>query len=134
MQLLCFLITGAFTSAIDGIGFKILVHLHFLNVIGPEDGIHFLERPAYLDLPTSNFSQIFEEFMTSVNADVYVYAHATAPFVSTETICELIKAVHSGEYDSAFCASKIQDFLWKDGRPLNFDAQNLPRSQDIEPI
>ena len=98
------------------------------------DGIHFLERPAYLDLPTSNFSQIFEEFMRIVNADVYVYAHATAPFVSAETICELIDAVHSGEYDSAFCASKIQDFLWKDGRPLNFDAQNLPRSQDIEPI
>ena len=44
MPLLCFLITGAFTSAIDGIGFKILVHLHFLNVIGPEDGVHFLEE------------------------------------------------------------------------------------------
>ena len=38
------------------------------------------------------------------------------------------------EYDSAFCASVIQDFLWQDGEPLNFDATNLPRSQDIKPI
>ena len=40
----------------------------------------------------------------------------------------------TGEYDSAFCAVKIQDFLWKDGEPLNFDAANIPRSQDLEPI
>ena len=40
----------------------------------------------------------------------------------------------SGEYDSAFCASKIQDYLWQDGEPLNFDATNVPRSQDIKPI
>ena len=42
--------------------------------------------------------------------------------------------VITGENDSAFCATKIQDFLWKDGEPLNFDATNVPRSQDIEPI
>ena len=29
---------------------------------------------------------------------------------------------------------KIQDFLWKDGEPLNFDAANIPRSQDLAPI
>lgn len=98
------------------------------------DGVSFLLRSPELDLPTSNFSQIFSAFSNEVPADVYVYAHATAPFISVETIKECINAVLSGEYDSAFCAVKIQDFLWKDGEPLNFDAQNIPRSQDIEPI
>ena len=98
------------------------------------DGISYLRRSPDLDLPTSNFSQIFSAFSSEVSADVYVYAHATAPFISVETIKECINAVLSGEYDSAFCAVKIQDFLWKDGEPLNFDAQNIPRSQDIEPI
>ncbi len=94
----------------------------------------FLNRPAELDLPTSNFTQIFSTFSKEVPADIYVYIHATAPFITTETISECIKAVQSGEYDSAFCAVKIQDFLWKDGEPLNFDATNLPRSQDLKPI
>jgi len=46
----------------------------------------------------------------------------------------VLNAVVSGKYDSAFCAVEIKDFLWKDGEPLNFDAENLPRSQDLEPI
>lgn len=98
------------------------------------DGIRFLKRPAELDLPTSNFTQIFSTFANVVPADIYVYVHATAPFITPDTITECIRAVQSGEYDSAFCAVKIQDFLWKDGEPLNFDATDLPRSQDLEPI
>ena len=97
-------------------------------------GIKFLKRPEFLDLPTSNFTQIFESFSNEVDADIYVYAHATAPFITVETMKECINAVVSGEYDSAFCATKIQDYLWQDGQPINFDATNLPRSQDLKPI
>lgn len=98
------------------------------------EGVTFLKRPAELDLSTSNFTQIFTSFSNEVSADIYVYVHATAPFITPETISECIHAVKSGEYDSAFCAVKIQDFLWKDGKPLNFDAANMPRSQDLETI
>ena len=95
------------------------------------EGVKFLRRPKTLDLPTSNFTQIFSCFMQTVDADIYVYAHATAPFVKTKTMCQCIEAVVSGKYDSAFCASRLQDYLWKDGEPLNFDATDLPRSQDL---
>jgi len=98
------------------------------------EGITFLNRPKYLDSSTSNFTQIFEEFISIKDADIYVYAHATAPYVSVTTMKECINAVVSGNYDSAFCATKIQDFLWQDGKPLNFDATNIPRSQDLKPI
>ena len=97
-------------------------------------GVKFLQRPTYLDLKTSNFNQIFEAFMATIDADLYIYAHATAPFIQVSTMQECLDSVKSGKYDSAFCASKIQDYLWKDGKPLNFDATNLPRSQDLEPI
>jgi CMP-N-acetylneuraminic acid synthetase len=98
------------------------------------EGVCFVKRPAYLDLPTSNFTQIFEAFMEQYSADIYVYAHATAPFITVETMRQCIEAVCSGEYDSAFCAVKLQDYLWQDGKPLNFDAANLPRTQDLKPI
>lgn len=98
------------------------------------EGVTFIKRPKELDLPTSNFSQIFTCFMNEVDADIYVYAHATAPFISVETMKACIEAVKNGEYDSAFCAVKLQDYLWKNGEPLNFDATNLPRTQDLEPI
>ena len=98
------------------------------------DGVKFAKRPEYLDLPTSNFSQIFTCFMNEHPADIYVYAHATAPFITVKTMKECIEAVKSGNYDSAFCAIKLQDYLWQDGEPLNFDATNLPRTQDLKPI
>ena len=97
-------------------------------------GVNFLKRPAFLDLPTSNFTQIFTNFIDEKDADIYVFMHATAPFVSINTMKECIEKVKSGEYDSAFCATIIQDFLWVDNTPLNFDASNLPRSQDLKPI
>lgn len=97
-------------------------------------GVQFVQRPTHLDLPTSNFTQIFESYMSVCDADIYVYAHATAPFVTPQSMRECIEAVVSGEYDSAFCAIKLQDYLWKDNKPLNFDATNLPRTQDLEPI
>ena len=98
------------------------------------DGVTFLKRSPELDLPTSNFTQIFESFSNTVAADIYVYAHATAPYITKETMVECINAVMNEQYDSAFCAVKIQDYLWQNGEPLNFDASNLPRSQDLTPI
>ena len=98
------------------------------------EGIKFAKRSKYLDLPTSNFNQIFDAFIEEYDASIYVYAHATAPFITVDTIKECIHAVVSGKYDSAFCASKIQDYLWQDGEPLNFDATDIPRSQDLKPV
>ena len=98
------------------------------------DGIEFIKRPEYLDLPTSNFTQIFDNFIRTVEADIYVYAHATAPFITVDTMKRCIQAVSSGKYDSAFCAVELHDYLWQDGEPINFDASNLPRTQDLKPI
>lgn len=98
------------------------------------DNVSLIRRPEYLDLPESNFSQIFSEFRKVVDADIYIYAHATAPYIEKETVQKCIGAVTSGEYDSAFCAVKIQDFLWRNGKPMNFNPLNIPRSQDIDPI
>jgi len=93
--------------------------------------VAFLKRSPELDLPASNFSKIFAEFSSEVKADIYVYAHATAPFVRAQTIKREINAVLGGEYDSAFCAERIQDYLWLNGDAVNFDPVNIPRSQDL---
>ena len=69
-----------------------------------------MKRPEYLDLPTSNFSQIFTEFSSKVGADVYVYAHATAPFVEADTIRQGIKQL--------FPASMIRRFVLKNCKIL----------------
>jgi CMP-N-acetylneuraminic acid synthetase len=98
-------------------------------------GVEFLQRPKELDLPTSNFSEFFGAFMLAVPADVYIAAFATAPFLKAEHILECLDKVKSGEFDTAFTAAKLQDFIWTEsGKPLNFNPEKLPRTQDLPPL
>lgn len=98
------------------------------------EGVKFLKRPEELDRKETKGTEIYETFVKMIHADIYVLAHATSPFVTSEHIEECIRHVQSGEYDSAFCAKKIQNFLWNDGQPLNFELNNPPRTQDMKPI
>lgn len=97
-------------------------------------GIKYLKRPAFLDTDQINSNDIIREFIKTVPADIYVETHATGPFTRTESIDACIEAVASREYDSAFLAKKIQEFLWQDGKAMNFDIQHFPRTQDLTPI
>lgn len=94
----------------------------------------FLERPPYLDGNDCNCNDIIREFMKVVDADVYVVSHATAPFTRPESIDRCVEAVASGEYDSAFTVEPLRTFVWQEGRPLNFDPNRFPRTQDLEPM
>ena len=69
-----------------------------------------------------------------IDADIYVLCHATSPFIRSETIEKGLRAVRDGEYDSAFAAQRLQTFVWYKGERLNYDPDDVPRTQDIEPI
>lgn len=99
-----------------------------------EPGVKYLQRPEFLDLNTSNCNDIIREFMKEVVSDVYVVSHATGPFTQSESIDACVDAVASGEYDSAFLARRLQEFLWQNGTAMNFDIQHFPRTQDLTPI
>lgn len=97
-------------------------------------GVKFLKRDTSLDSDETLGKEIYEAFVKDVQADVYMLAHTTSPFVKTETIEKALKAVTSGKHDSAFSAQKIQTFTWFNGKPLNYSLKDIPRTQTIEPI
>lgn len=98
------------------------------------EGVKYLKRSTSLDQDTTKMNEVLKCFAEEVAADVYVMTHTTAPFVSAESIRAGLHAVLSGEYDSAFAAKKLQDFLWKDGIPFNYQMDNIPRTQDLDPL
>lgn len=98
------------------------------------EGVKFLRRSEYLDLSTTSFNEVLSSFARDVEADIYVLTHATAPFIKAETFEKAILAVKSGEYDSALSVAKLQEFIWKDGKPFNYSTDNIPRTQDLEPL
>lgn len=98
------------------------------------DGVKYLRRSELLDQDTTKMNEVLSCFAEDVSADVYVMTHTTAPFISKESIEKGLNAVISGEYDSSFAAKKLQDFLWKDGKPFNYELENIPRTQDLPPL
>ena len=98
-------------------------------------GVRYLQRPEYLDTQTATPQDIMSEFIKLVDADIYAVCHCTSPFVTAEHIDECIEAVEYGGHDSSFTGEKIQRLLWNNkNQPLNFEADNVPRTQDLEPI
>lgn len=98
------------------------------------DGVKFLKRPEWLDGNGANCNDIIREFMKEVDADIYIASHATGPFTRSVSIDACVDMVKTGEYDSAFLANGMQQFLWSDGKAINFDVQNFPRTQDLTPV
>lgn len=97
-------------------------------------GVKLLKRSTALDSDTALGEEIYDAFVRDVEADVYMLAHTTSPFIKPETIAAAVDAVKSGRYDSAFSAQKIQTFAWYEGKPLNYSPTSIPRTQTIEPV
>ena len=97
-------------------------------------GVKFLRRDERLDSNTTLGEEIYDAFTSEVQADIYVLAHTTSPFIRTATIEEAVAKVVDGEHDSAFSAERIQTFTWWQGEPLNYSLEHIPRTQDLEPL
>ncbi len=94
----------------------------------------FLQGPAWLDGDLVKGFDIYREFINTVDADIYVLAHTTSPFIKLSSCQNALNQVLSGIYDSAFSAERIQTFAWFKGKPINYDLNDVPRTQDMEPI
>lgn len=94
----------------------------------------FLQRPSFLDDDNVLGEQIYREFIKSVEADVYILAHATSPLIKSKTIDLSIKKVLFENYDSAFTVKEEKTFAWYDNHPINYSLDHIARTQDLKPI
>jgi CMP-N-acetylneuraminic acid synthetase len=98
------------------------------------DQVKYLTRSILLDRSETKINEVMLSFAQDVEADIYVLAHATAPFISAASIEDGISKIVNEGYDSALAVTKLQDFLWKDGKPFNYNPEFVPRTQDLPPM
>lgn len=96
--------------------------------------ILFKRRKKWLDGDQVKGFDIYKEFIKEVDADVYVLAHATSPFIRVLSIENALSHILNGENDSAFSAERIQTFAWYQGKPINYNVNDVPRTQDMDPL
>ena len=96
--------------------------------------IEFLQRDKALDGSEVKGLEIIEAFVNAVDADVYVLTHVTQPFTKASSIENALKKVLYEGYDSAFSARVLKDYCWFQGKPLNYNMQDIVVTQDLEPV
>ncbi|RST72569.1 acylneuraminate cytidylyltransferase family protein [Siminovitchia acidinfaciens] len=97
-------------------------------------GVKFVQRDRYLDGDLVKGNDIYRSFISRVDSDIYLLAHTTSPFMTPKSVEVALYNVLSENYDSALSVQKRQTFVWHKGQTLNYEINDIPRTQDIEPI
>ncbi len=105
-----------------------------MDYIPKDERIVFRRREKWLDGDTVRAQDTYSAFVGEIDADIYVAALTTAPFIKASSIDTAVDKIKNEGYDSAFAAQKLQTFAWYGGKPLNYDPAWIPRTQDIEPV
>jgi CMP-N-acetylneuraminic acid synthetase len=94
----------------------------------------YLKRNVNLDSQSIKSSDIIKAFIQEIDSDIYVMVHVTSPFVTIKSYKTCINSVKENISESSFLAKKMNNFIWYEGKPLNFQLNHAPRTQDITPI
>lgn len=105
-----------------------------------DERVEPLERPDEFGTSATSMERFICDYIAHLDRDgTILWTHVTHPFVRAKHYAEAIDAyeAHVSEgYDSLVSATKIQKFLWRDGRPFNYNntPEKWPRSQDLTPV
>lgn len=97
--------------------------------------LDFHRREEYYASSQCSGSEFFKHLGEVTDTDVFVYSPCTSPFVKPETFSKCIHAFKStDDCDCVASVSSVKEFLWLNGRPLNYDPLNAPNSQDLPDV
>ncbi|MEJ1354049.1 MAG: acylneuraminate cytidylyltransferase family protein [Candidatus Sedimenticola sp. (ex Thyasira tokunagai)] len=104
--------------------------------IAEKNNVIAIKRDNYFSSNIVSMSEVFENMAKQIESEYIMYANCTNPLVKTQTYQSAINEFfnNSKEYDSLASCHDIKDFLYLDGKALNYDPQNQPRSQDLPNI
>ena len=105
-------------------------------------GCEAVKRPEVYARAETSMSEVYKNMAENFPADIVVYCNATSPLISDSSIesaIETFYGMHTGMHtpdrsESVNSAHIVKQFLWHGGKPVNYDPQNQPRSQDLPDI
>lgn len=99
-------------------------------------GCEAVKRDEYYASNSVVMSEVYRNMAENARADVLAYINVTNPLLKDDTIVKAIEEYwdNRNEFDSLNSAHLIKEFMFLDGKPLNYDLRHQPRSQDLPDI
>ena len=99
-------------------------------------GVNYFEREEYYASSKCTNTEHWRNLAETSDADYIIHSPCTAPLITSKTFYDSINRffLDNDEYDSLNTVSSIKEYLWLDGKPINYDMSNVPNSQDLPDI
>lgn len=99
-----------------------------------ECGGKVVKRSPHLCSDDASMNEVYKHLATLSQTDDLLYASVTTPFIRLDSYYEAFEKYSANDNRCVHTTSIIKDFLVLDGKPINFDKEQFPRSQDLPPI
>lgn len=97
--------------------------------------VRLQQRDEYFASSACSGSEFFKHLGEVTDTDIFIYAPCTSPFIKADTISTCIQkflnAQGQNTYDCVSTVSLVKEFLWLDGKAINYDPENAPNSQEL---
>ena len=100
--------------------------------IASDSGVETHVREKYYASSAATNSEFFHNLALSINSDHLMYSPVTCPLISRETYVECIEKYQRSE--NVVTVAPVKHHLWLDGKPLNYNIEESPNSQDLPDI
>lgn len=102
------------------------------------DKLFIDERAEELCLSETSTDQVIDYVPKLIGDGHVLWTHVTSPFLTTSSYDAIISKFQSlgSDFDSLMTVNKIQNFLWDQKQPINYDRliEKWPRTQTLNPI
>ena len=101
--------------------------------IGRQYGTKTHKRDEYYASSEATNSEFHKNIAETTETDIVFLAPVCAPFVTVKSHQDAID-YYCGGFDSVTSVAEVKNHLWLDGKPINYDLDNVPNSQDLPDI
>jgi len=104
--------------------------------IARKAGAETVLRDPYFASSTVPINEVYKDIAAHFDADVMVYANCTNPLLSDKSVQGCLEEFKKmpETFDSLNTAHFIKEFLWLDGKAINYDPTKMPKSQNLPDI
>ena len=105
--------------------------------IAKDYGVSYFRREEYYASSECTNTEHWENLAETTDTDYIIHTPCTAPLVKVKTYYDFINRFNNSidmGYDSCNSVSSVKEFLWLDNKPLNYDLDFVPNSQDLPDI
>lgn len=116
---------------------KVIVSSEDQEMLEIADGLgaYALERDPYYASDTVPMGDVYVHLSSILDCKDILWTPVTSPLVTDRTVQQCINLYkEKTEYDCVVTTNIIKEYMWLDGKAINYDPKNHPRSQDLPDI